>query len=200
MQFAIFIYAFAVSSFSYEQVHENGDISKFTISVNDNVMNLTIVMGYPDEPQGGSNYEHVLITFSSDYSKATVNGYATAHSLEHCQGSIEGTLTRIGEPIPPVYAVTQGKVTDAVTGEPIQGATISLEPGAITLTAQAEGTFSSSEIPARTYSAQISAPNYNTKATYRDCACSGASQSAERLAGPLCPEGDVSHCNSEQGR
>jgi hypothetical protein len=61
-------------------------------------------------------------------------------------------------------AEIRGTVADAVTGKPIAGATISLEPGSITLISQTDGTFSSSGIPSGTsYSAQISASNYNSK-------------------------------------
>jgi len=64
---------------------------------------------------------------------------------------------------PPALIKIEGEVSDALTTEPIAGATITLEPGTITLTSKADGSFSSSEIPAVTYSAQISASNYKPK-------------------------------------
>jgi hypothetical protein len=74
--------------------------------------------------------------------------------------SLPLTLTRLG---PPALAEIRGRVTDDDTGGPVQGATVSLEPGTITLTSQTDGTFLSSEITAGHYSAQISAVNYNIK-------------------------------------
>jgi hypothetical protein len=64
---------------------------------------------------------------------------------------------------PPALSEIHGKVTDALTGEPVEGASISLTPGSVSLISQDDGTFSSSSIPAATYSAEISATNYNTK-------------------------------------
>ncbi len=64
---------------------------------------------------------------------------------------------------PPALAEIRGKITDWYTGDPIPGSTISLEPGAITLTSQADGTFHSSGIPSVTYSVVVTAPGYNSK-------------------------------------
>jgi hypothetical protein len=176
------------STFSYNQVYEDGDISTFTINVSENVMHFTILTEYPDEPGGGSSYDY-LITFSSDYTQATVSGYASSSKHdEECQGSIEGTFTRVGGPVTPVYAVIQGKVTDALTGEPIQGATISLEPGSISLTAMVDGTFSSSSITAGTYTAQISAANYNPKVLSGFAIAFGAPNQLDASLDPYAPQ------------
>ncbi len=85
-------------------------------------------------------------------------------------------------------AQIQGKITDAVTGYPIPGATISLEPGTITLTSQTDGSFSSSGIPAGTYSAQISAPNYNTKALPVIALAPGLPNQLDVLLAPYTPQ------------
>jgi hypothetical protein len=90
----------------------------------------------------------------------------------------------------PIQELAQinGKVTDEITGEPISGTSLSFEPGTITLTSQALGAFSSSEMPAGTYSVQISAPNYNPKTLSGIALAPGLSSQLNVSLAPYAPQ------------
>jgi hypothetical protein len=88
----------------------------------------------------------------------------------------------------PSLAEIRGRIFDSMTGEPIQGATISLEPGSVSLTSVADGTFSSSSIAAGTYTVQISAANYNTKSLSGIAIAMSASNQLDVSLNPYTPQ------------
>ncbi len=60
-------------------------------------------------------------------------------------------------------AVLEGVVTDAITGLRLADAQLALTPGSQVLTTDTTGSFSSSSVPAGTYTVQVSAAHYYTK-------------------------------------
>jgi hypothetical protein len=61
------------------------------------------------------------------------------------------------------FALVRGRVTDAITGEGIRGATIAFAPGSFSLTTGLNGAFFSATTPAGIYSVSISAERHETR-------------------------------------